>query len=481
MDQSRPGSQNNGDMGKSIDANYQEQWLFPPSLEDWVPTDHPARMIREFVAQQDLESLGFKTSTSEEGRPPYSAPLLLRVWLYGYMTRTRTSRGLEKACLDQIGMIWLTGMNNPDHTTLWRFWDDNQKAIGKLFKQVVQLAASMNMVGLVLHALDGTKILSQASEVKGLHRKRLEKLLKRLDEGIAEILKKTEKDEEEESGESRLPERLKRREELKAEIESKLQQLNEKGRDNLNPGDEDAREMKCGNHTKFAYNAQAVVDSDSGLIVAAEVVTDESDNYQLVPMLEQVEENLGQVAQQTVADGSYMAVTSLAAAEEKRYEVLVNLGEAADQPYHASRFKFDAEKDHCICPRGETLPYKFSRARDKVQPYPVRVYQCQSYETCPVRWQCSSSKKGRSVQIHANHDALVRQREKQKDEAMRAALRRRGPTVEPVFGWCKQALGFRRWTMRGLEKVRTQWLLMCTTMNLLRLYKQWAAGKLAFQ
>lgn len=70
MDQSRPGSQNNGDMGKSIDANYQEQWLFPPSLEDWVPTDHPARMIREFVAQQDLESLGFKTSTSEEGRLP---------------------------------------------------------------------------------------------------------------------------------------------------------------------------------------------------------------------------------------------------------------------------------------------------------------------------------------------------------------------------------------------------------------------------
>jgi hypothetical protein len=64
---------------------------------------------------------------------------------------------------------------------------------------------------------------------------------------------------------------------------------------------------------------------------------------------------------------------------------------------------------------------------------------------------------------------------------MRAALRRRGPTVEPVFGWCKQALGFRRWTVRGLEKVRTQWLLMCTTMNLLRLYKQWAAGKLAFQ
>jgi IS5 family transposase len=84
------------------------------------------------------------------------------------------------------------------------------------------------------------------------------------------------------------------------------------------------------------------------------------------------------------------------------------------------------------------------------------------------------------VQIHPNHDALVRQREKQKDEAMRALLNKRGTTVEPVFGWVKEGMGFRRWTVRGLEKVKTQWLLLCTAMNLRRLHQVWAEGKLMF-
>src|SRR5262249_28650369 len=81
----------------------------------------------------------------------------------------------------------------------------------------------------------------------------------------------------------------------------------------------------------------------------------------------------------------------------------------------------------------------------KPNPYEVRVYRCQSYETWPVRWQCSSSKTGRTVQIHPNHGALVRQREKLRDEKMRAMLKQRGSTVEPVFGWIKEAMGFRRW------------------------------------
>jgi Transposase DDE domain len=104
----------------------------------------------------------------------------------------------------------------------------------------------------------------------------------------------------------------------------------------------------------------------------------------------------------------------------------------------------------------------------------------QSYETCPVRWQCSRSKTGRTVQIHPNHAALVRQREKLRDEKMRAMLKQRGSTVEPVFGWIKEAMGFRRWTVRGLEKVQTQWLLVCTALNLTRLKKHWAEGELIF-
>jgi transposase len=467
-------------MRYEIEANYNEQWLFPPSLEELLPQDHPARMVREFVDAQDLAALGFKMRTEEDGRPNYGAKLLLKVWLYGYMSKVRSSRGLERACMEQIGMMWLTGMNYPDHTTVWRFWRDNQEAIGKLFKQLLQIAASLNLVGMVLHAVDGRKILSQASEQKAWHRSSLEQKLKRLDEAIDEIMKQTAQASESDTGECRLPEELQQRQQLREEIQKQLQQLKEKDRDHLNPGDEDARMMKCRAGKKFAYNAQAVVDGQSKLIVAADVVTDESDNYQLVPMLGHVEENLGQVAEQTAADAGYKATTELAAAEGKNYGVLVNQADPDDEPYHASRFSYDAEKDQCICPRGEGLSFEHTRPRDKVRPYQVRVYRCHSYESCPVRWQCSESKTGRTVQIHPNHDALVRQREKLKDEKMRALLKQRGQIVEPVFGWCKEVLGFRRWTVRGRQKVKTQWLLLCTAMNLLRLHRQWIAGKLVF-
>ena len=468
-------------MSYEIEPDYEKQWLFPPSLEDLLGADHPARMVREFVDAQDLAELGFKTRAVEDGRPSYGSKLQLKVWLYGYMTKNRSSRGLERACLDQMGMLWLTGMSHPDHTTLWRFWRDNKEPIRKIFRQLLQVAMSLDLVGLVLHAVDGTKIVSQASDQQGWHRTSLEKKLARLDEAIDEILKQTEQTGGGQGPECRLPEPLQKKQLLREKVREQLKQLNQKQREHLHPGDEDARVMKCRAGNRFAYNAQAVVDQPSKLIVAAEVVTDETDNYQLVPMIEQVENNLGKVAQQTVADAGYQATTGLAEAEDKGYSVLVNQPEPReDEPYHASHFQYEPEKDQCICPRGEVLGYECTREREKVQAYSVRIYRCSSFENCPVRWQCSSSKRGRTVQIHPKHDALVRQREKLKDQTMRALLKQRGATVEPVFGWAKEVLGFRRWSVRGLEKVKTQWALQCTAMNLLRLYKSWSAGTVRF-
>ena len=410
-------------------ANYDQQWMFPPTLEDLLPSDHTARMIREFVDAQDLEKLGFRSRIAEDGRPNYSANLLLKVWLYGYVIRIRTTRGLERACMDQIAMLWLTGMQRPDHTTLWRFWRDNRKGIRKLFKRLLEIAAELNFVGMVLQAIDGTKMMSQASEQQGLHRASLEQTLKRVDEAITEIMKQTEQAAKH-GPECRLPEELQRRQELRAKIQAQLKQLEEKEEDHLQPQDGEARVMKCKSGKKFGYNAQVVVDEQNHLIVAADVVTDQSDNYQLIRMMDQVQENLGGVSEQTVADGGYFAITELAAAEEKHYPVLVNLPRSVqaseNEPYHASRFVHDAAQDHCICPRGERLSLDYIKAADKDHGYPVKVYRCRSYETCPVRWQCSSNKNGRTVHIHPNHDALVRQREKLQDQTMRAMLKRRG-------------------------------------------------------
>jgi vacuolar-type H+-ATPase subunit E/Vma4 len=326
--------------------------------------------------------------------------------------------------------------------------------------------------------------LSQASERRGWHRKALQKKLKKLDEAIEEILKQTEQAASDSGGETQLPAELQQRQQLRELIAAQLKQLDEKKRDHLQPADEDARVMKTTSGKDFAYNAQIVVDQESKLIVASDVVTDESDNAQLVPMIEQVQHNVGGTAQETLADGGYFATVELAGAEGKKFSVLVNLPESVtgspNQPYHASRFVYDSNKDHCICPRGIALPFASVLRRDKARPYKVRLYRCQSYETCPVRWQCSASKTGRTVQIHPNHDALVRQREKLKDPAMRAKLKQRGGIVEGVFGWFKEGMGFRRWTVRGQEKVKTQWSLLCVAVNLQRLYTPWFTGKLRF-
>ncbi|MDA2934225.1 IS1182 family transposase [Acidobacteria bacterium AH-259-D05] len=471
-------------MSHEIEADYRVRYLFPPAVEDWIPADHPARFIREFVDSLDIGALGFRQRKSEEGRPNHGAKLLLKVWLYGYFVKFRSSRQLEWACRENLALIWLTGRHQPDHNTLWRFWRNNKTALRKLFSQAVEVALRAELVGMVLQAVDGTKIAAVASTATGWHRRRVERRLQHLEELLDAIESEVERAEKVERGEARMPEELKDRDKLREKIQEALQELNEREDDHLHPGEPEARMMKTEGKAKFAYNAQVVVDEQSGVIVAQEVVNEETDYGQLVPMLDQVEENLGQVAQETVADAGYHSAQALGEAQERGYSVLVNLSQEATAvkkrgEYHASRFEYDEGRDCCVCPRGEVLGFERKKWNRRKQ-YRVRVYRCQSFRECPVRWQCSRQKRGRTVEISPYHQAVVRQREKQKEDEKRSVLKRRAGIVEPSFAWIKQGMGFRRWTVRGLDGVQTQWALLCTVVNLRKLYALWKVEKLCF-
>jgi hypothetical protein len=253
------------------------------------------------------------------------------------------------------------------------------------------------------------------------------------------------------------------------------------GTKDFQPQEKDARMMNCGARKEFGYNAQAVADSESGLIVAEEVVNEAADHGLLVPMVEKVEAELGQAAEETLADGGYSSAAELRRAEDRGYEVLVALGKQREVipvagEYHPSKFRYDRELDQCVCPRGEVL--RFEREGMSHNKYPVRIFRCQSYKECPVRWQCSRARSGRKIELSVHHSSLMRQREKQRLAQKQAALRRRPGIIEPVFGHIKQAMGFRRWTVGGLDGVRTQWSLLCTTVNLSKLHKFWLSGRL---
>lgn len=465
-------------MNNEIKAAYNDIYLFPRSVEEWVGEDHPARFVRQVVESVDLEEMGFRSRKAEVGAPSYSSDLLLKVWLYGYMAGIRSTRKLEQACLDSMAMVWLTGNRAPDHNTLWRFLNVNKATFKILCKRTIRIAADSGLVGMVLHAVDGTKIQAHPSPAKGHRREKLLEVLKELEESIERGFEEIEANEAVEAGEMRLPEELRDPAVLKQRIEEALRDMDDADVDFIHPNDPDARMVKMKGKSEFCYNAQAVVDSESGMIVAEDVVSECNDNGLLNRMLDEVEENLGVVAMESVADAGYFSTKELEEAEDRNRSVLVNMNNlkcSDDQgDFCAAKFNYDEKRDCVTCPLGHELAFRGITSEEGRS---CRVYRC-SRRDCPSRGQCTKNKQGRSIKIGKHHQAMVRQREKQRDFEMRFLLSRRKTIIEHVFGIVKEVFGLRRWSVIGIEKVRAVWSLVCTAFNLKKMYGHWVSGKL---
>jgi len=468
-------------MAHLLDADYTQQFLLPPSLEDWIAPDHPARFIREFVDALDLDALGVRWASGEGGRPAYACGLLLKVWLYGYYERIRSTRKLERACRNHLGFIWLTGMTVPDHNTLCNFFRANKQGIRALFRKTVEVAVKAELVGFALHAVDGTKIPARVANRGGWHKKGLEELLQRLEKELAGLEADLERTPERDEPSDALPEVVAKRQALRERVLTALDALDQAGEKHLHPADADARVVKCGdrNRNLFGYNGQAVADEKHGIVVACEAVQDANDEHCLNTMIEHVDEQAGRHAERTVADTGYATGAELAQAQADELDVVVALPSTArpnpDKPYASSNFTYDAERDVCLCPHGGVLTLRGTRER-KDKGYVLRRYRC-TVKDCPHRAQCTGDKKGRTIELNQYHEVFQRQFEKHRDPAVRADLGKRSHIIEPVFAFVKEHLGFRRFTVSGLDNVRTQWALLCTTYNLHKLFKHWCSGK----
>jgi len=236
--------------------------------------------------------------------------------------------------------------------------------------------------------------------------------------------------------------------------------------------------MKVSDTNRYAYNAQAVADAKAGVIVACDATRQENDNGQLVPMIQQARDNLGVAAPATVtlADTGYGAGADLAAAVHHGLAVLVPPAEgtpAKDNPYATQHFHYDPTRQRVTCPQSRTLDHEGHTTKDGVR---VERFRCH-HGDCPVRAQCTRDPKGRQLEVRP-HTAVVQAMRQQLAEPLtRAQWRERSMIIEPRFGQIKQHDGFRRWTVWGLEGVKTQWSLLCATLNLRVLYGRWRAGQ----
>ena len=467
--------------------NREQTWLFPPTLDELLPQDHPCRFVGEFVDGLDRAGwaeLGIGIEGEPLGAPAYHPRVLLSVWLYGFMTGVRSCRKLEAACRDQIPYLWLTGWQHPDHNTLWRFYKEHRGAMRGLLKRTVHTAVDMGLEDMAVQAVDGTKIAGNAAKARTYDAAGLQRLLDRTEAAIGDL------EAHNEAGEDgvpvRLPEQLSKKQALREQVRAAMKRLaSQEGHERINLTDGDAGLMKSRQGIVAGYNAQAMVsplDQDeaggSGLMItAAEVVKDPDDHALLVPMLKEAEDIAGERADSSLADAGYHSGPNLEACEQRSQRV--TMPEAQDKalknPYHKAHFAYDEMTDTYTCPQGQRL--HFTGLKQRSERPTMRVYRGSGAicRVCPAFGMCTKDhRQGRALEIGPYEAMLRSHREWIATDQAKAAYKQRKELPEPAFGILKERHGARRFLLRGLRNVGAEWKLLATAFNLRTLCQVWS-------
>ena len=469
-------------------------WLLPPTLEELLPADHPARYVATFVDGLDWAAwgeLGVAPDGAVRGAPSYHPRVLLGVWLYGFMTGVRSSRKLEQACRDRVPYLWLTGWQRPDHNTLWRFYQEHRAAMRRLLKRTVRVAVEAGLVDLAVQAVDGTRVAGSAARERSLDAKGLAALLEQTEAAIRDL--EAQNVGGDDPPPARLPEELAKLAALQARVQAALARVTAAdGPTRTNLTDPDATLQKArGGGFLVGYNAQAMVaglvrqdadapDAPGGLLItAADVTTDRDDHGQLLPLVEQAATTTEAPLEQVLADGGYHSAANLAAcaAQEPPVPVLLPDPQAPrpSEAYHKDRFAYAPDTDTYTCPQGQTLTFHGLVPRGAGKPA-ARGYRALKTvcDACPVRAACTTSKTaGRSIAIGPDDPLLRQHRTLMATDAARTAYRRRKTLPEPTFGILKEQQGARRFLLRGLANVQAEWSLLATAFNLRTLARRW--------
>ena len=450
--------------------------LFPESVEDYITEDNPVRFIDAFVSGLDLAGLGFnRAQPAETGRPAYDPGDLLRLYLYGYLNRVRSSRMLERETKVNVEVMWLLGKLSPDFKTIADFRRDNLKAIKRVCKEFTQLCQQLKLFGGELVAIDGSKFKAVNNRRRNFNAARLTKAIKAIEEKIDGYLDELD---EADAADSDVDEPRPSAAELRAKIKTlqqrktKYQALHEglqaSGAKQVSLTDADARSMVMHHgSTEVGYNVQTVVDEKHQLIVEHEVTNDPTDHAHLAEMALRAKETLGVEQLEVVADMGYYdgaEVKQCAQAGITAYipKPITSVNRKRGL-FMKQDFVYDEAKDCYRCPQGEELTYRYESFEQGRQ---IRYYTTSKCLTCPIKHRCTTNQRGRRITRWVDEKFLedMARRVRARPEVMR----RRQQLSEPPFGTIKRAMGHSYFLMRGLNKVGAEMSLTILSYNIKR-------------
>lgn len=466
----------------------EQMFLLPPSLNEWVRRDHPARIFSEIVDRIDTK---YFREPKDEGRPAYHPKMMLKVLLWGYATGIRSSRKVEEKLQQDVVFMWLAGLEKPDFRTLCLFRTSNREAMERVFAEVISIAREMGIGNLGLVAIDGSKVQANSGIESFKTVGHWRKILHEAREEARCIISEAERIDKEESDiygkkarGDELPERIHKPEDRHRKIEKLLQRAKELGKEDkarMSLSDPEASFMHKRTTSIPAYNAQLAVTEDH-LIVHADVTTEPVDVNQVKSAVEGIEGFAGALPTVLVADAGYGGGENLKHLEDSGIDAYIpeqgerQIGrERRPRPhlYGKGSFTYDEVKDRYICPQGEEM----KRAATARVTGPYHKREISVYRTkrgvcarCSHRQQCTTNDKiGRAISRDGYEEYRDRMRAKLITEQGKILYGKRKCIVEPVIGQIKTRGGFSQFLLRGFQKVRIEWKIGAIAHNLLKI------------
>jgi transposase len=446
--------------------------LLPEAVDDYVGSDNPVRFIDAFVDDLDLAKAGFeRVEAKATGRPGYAPGDLLKLYVYGYLNRVRSSRRLEAECHRNVEVIWLLRTLKPDFKTIADFRADNCKAFRAVFRQFVVLCRKLDLFGRELLAVDGTRIKAVNNKDRNFTKNSLAKFIKNVDERLEDYLKRLDEGDATEVGTGGSPTKnlAEKIEALRAKRDgynAMLAELGANGEDQISLTDPDSRAMAAFTKVGVGYNVQIAVDAKNKMIVEQEVGNQVLDMGLLAQTAEAARDVLEVEKIDVVAEKGYFKFEDIEACKNAGLTPYVPKPQrgcaARNDLFRKDEFQYDAEKDAYICPAGQTLATRYeSKSRDlKKFDYSNRA----ACLACPLKRRCTNNY--RKVSRLENEAVLDRMAERLK--ARPDILKTRREIVEHPFGTIKQWMNQGAFLTRGLGKVRGEFSLTALTYNMRR-------------